>query len=57
MVKRILTVEWSSLPGATSKRRRLSLKEDNDGLYVCPVRKCLKPPYKSERGLRKHVNR
>ena len=56
MAKRVLSIDWSSLPGASKKKRKLSLKADNDGVYICPVKNCLKPPYKSQRGARKHVN-
>ena len=56
MVKRVLTVDWSSLPGASKKKRRVSLRPDSEGLYVCPVINCLKTPYRSQRGARKHIN-
>lgn len=56
-MKRVLTIEWSSFPGATKKKRRISLKPDDEGVYVCPVKNCLKPPYCSQRGVRKHINR
>ena len=56
MVKRRLTVDWKCLAGAAKKKRRLSLEEDEDGTFHCPVSNCLHVGYKSQRGLRKHIN-
>ena len=57
MVKRSLEIDWSSLPHATLKRRRLSTVSNEDGYYDCPVSNCLKPAYKSLRGRAMHVER
>ena len=56
MTKRILCYDWSSLPGARLKKRKLYLEEDGRGLFICPVLACLHEGYKSKRGLRKHIN-
>ena len=56
MSKRDLCVDWSSLKGASKKRRRLSLVADEEGIYQCLDQTCLKKGYKSQRGLRLHLN-
>ena len=56
MCKRILSVDWQSIEGAAKKRRRLTLEIDKDGIYVCPVENCLHGGFRSQRGLRKHIN-
>lgn len=56
MSKRTLYYDWSSLPGARKKKRKLYLEEDHKGMYICPVPGCLHEGFKSKRGLRKHVN-
>ncbi len=57
MVKRALEIDWSSLPNATLKRRRLSTTPNEEGYFECPVRNCLKLPYKSLRGRSMHIQR
>ena len=56
MVKHTLCMDWLSLDGARKKKRKLSLEADDDGVYICPVQNCLHIGYKSQRGLRKHIN-
>ena len=56
MSKRTLSVDWLSLEGASKSKRRLSLKADDDGIYTCPVKSCLHVGFKSQRGLRKHID-
>lgn len=56
MAKRRLLVDWKCLAGAAKKKRRLSLEDDADGIFQCPVGNCLHAGYKSQRGLRKHIN-
>ena len=56
MSKRTLCVDWLSLEGASKSKRRLSLKADDDGTYTCPVKSCLHVGFKSQRGLRKHID-
>ena len=56
MPKRVLTVNWKAIDGAAVKKRILHLKAGDDGLFLCPIQDCLHVPYKSNRGLRKHIN-
>ena len=56
MCKRMLSVDWTSIDGATKKRRRLSVDADEEGVYHCPVENCLHMGFKSSRGWRKHIN-
>ena len=55
MSKRVLTVDWKSVNGATPKRRILHLRKSEDGVFLCPVKGCLHVPFKSSRGTRKHI--
>ena len=54
--KRVLTVDWATVNGSSKKKRRISLPSDDSGLFPCPVKSCLHEPYKSQRGLRLHLN-
>ena len=56
MVKRRLIVDWKAINGAARKKRILHLKENDEGIFICPVRDCLHIGFKSIRGVRKHVN-
>ena len=56
MPKNTLCMNWLSLEGAKKKKRKLSLEADNDGVYLCPIQNCLHVGYRSQRGLRKHIN-
>ena len=56
MRKRMLNIDWSSINGACQKKRILYLKCDSNGFYFCPINTCLHIGYKSQRGLRKHVD-
>ena len=56
MTKRTLCVDWLSIEGASKKKRKLQLQADDDGIYGCPVKSCLHVGFKSQRGLRKHVD-
>ena len=51
-----LNVDWKSVDGAAVRKRILKLKSDDEGYYLCPVETCLHTGFKSDRGLRKHVN-
>ena len=55
MPKNVLSVEWQAFSGAAHKRRMLHLKPNADGIYLCPVDNCLHVGFKSQRGLRKHI--
>ena len=58
-MKRCLHIDYQKLEGAKTHKRVLHLLPE-DGIqqetYVCPVGTCLHDPYKSVRGLRKHIN-
>ena len=56
MSKRSLIFDWISLPGARRKKRKLHLEPGNDGAYLCPIGSCLHVGFKSQRGIRKHIN-
>ena len=51
-----LFVNWKSLNGAAQGRRILKLRPNQNGSYTCPVRLCLHADFKSQRGLRKHID-
>ena len=56
MRRKTLNIDWKSVAGAAVKKRMLKMKMDDAGLFQCPVAKCLHVGFKSDRGLRKHVN-
>ena len=56
MSTRTLCIDWLSLPGANKSKRKLHLQADDGGIYSCPVKSCLHVGFKSQRGLRKHVD-
>ena len=56
MAKRSLDLDWRSVPGALPKKRMLHATVDENNQYLCPVATCLHNPFKSQRGVRKHVN-
>lgn len=47
---------WSGIPGARSNSRKLYLRENEVGLYHCPVVSCDHIGFKSKRGCRKHID-
>ena len=49
-------MNWCSLEGARKKKRKLYLEPDDEGSFLCPVSKCLHVGFKTQRGLRKHIN-
>ena len=55
MAKNVLSVDWQAYNGATHKRRMLHLKPNADGIFLCPIDNCLHVGFKSQRGLRKHI--
>jgi len=55
MPKNVLSVNWQAFSGAAHKRRMLHLKPNVDGIFLCPVANCLHVGFKSQRGLRKHI--
>ena len=56
MSKRTLCIDWLSLAGANKSKRKLHLQADDGGIYSCPVKSCLHVGFKSQRGLRKHID-
>ena len=58
-MKRCLHIDYQKLEGAKTHKRVLHLVPEDGNhqeTYVCPVVTCLHDPYKSVRGLRKHIN-
>lgn len=54
--RRLLYLDWKELDGATKKKRVLSLRHNDENEYICPVNGCLHIAFKSQRGIRKHIN-
>ena len=56
MSERGKEVNWSKLPNASPKPKRLHLEEDDcDGLFHCPVQSCNHDGFTTQRGCRKHI--
>ena len=56
MSKRGVEIDWSKLPNASPKPKRLHLEEDDsDGLFHCPVQGCKHDGFTTQRGCRKHA--
>ena len=56
--RRSTETNWSKVPSASPKPKRLHLEEDDlDGLFHCPVKDCNHDGFVSQRGCRKHVKR
>ena len=56
MPKKVLNVDWKLIDGAAVKKRILRLKANPDGYFICPVNTCLHVGFRSDRGLRKHID-
>ena len=56
MAKNVLSVDWKIFNGAAVKRKMLRLIPNADGMFLCPVDNCLHIGFKSQRGLRKHID-
>ena len=54
--RRVLFVNWKDVTGASLTRRVLRLCSNETGEYICPITGCLHIGFKSQRGLRKHIN-
>ena len=54
--RRLLYLDWKELDGAAKKKRILSLRHNDANEYICPVNGCLHIAFKSQRGIRKHIN-
>ena len=55
MGKHTLQVDWKSFDGARLVRRKLYLKPNDDGVFLCPIQQCLHSGFKSKRGCRRHI--
>ena len=53
---RSLIVNWKAVDGATHGKRKLIIRKNENDFFTCPVRLCLHADFKSNRGLRKHVD-
>ena len=54
--RRVLVVNWKSIDGAAQGKRKLQLRTNDEGTFTCPVKLCLHANFKSNRGLRKHID-
>ena len=54
--KKLLNVDWKGISGASIKKKILKLKSNADGVFICPISTCLHVGFKSDRGLRKHID-
>jgi len=54
--RRSLYVDWKEIDGATRKKRILALKPTDKNEFICPANGCLHIAFKSQRGIRKHIN-
>ena len=54
--KKLLNVDWQRVKGAAIRKRILRLKANADGFFICPIVTCLHVGFKSDRGLRKHID-
>lgn len=54
--RRVLFVDWRAVDGSANGKRKLELKENNNGKFTCPAKMCLHADFKSKRGLRKHID-
>ena len=54
--KNNLHVNWKAFNGAATNKKTLKLREDVSGIFNFPVDKCLHCGFRSQRGLRKHIN-
>ena len=56
MGKRHLCVDWSKVPGAALIKKKLYLRPNGQGVFLCPDSQCLHSGFKSKRGCRKHID-
>ena len=54
--RRVLFVDWRAVDGSANGKRKIELKENENGKFTCPAKLCLHTDFKSKRGLRKHIN-
>ena len=56
MSKKFLKVNWKIVAGSARSKKVLRLRADDEGTFVCPVDNCMHTGFKSNRGLRKHID-
>ena len=54
--RRVLFVNWQAMDGAAQGKRRLHIRNNDKGTFTCPVKLCLHADFRSNRGLRKHID-
>ena len=54
--RRSLAVNWKAIEGAAHGKRKLILRANDRNMFTCPIKLCLHADFKSNRGLRKHIN-
>jgi hypothetical protein len=56
MSKKFLKVNWKIVTGSARSKKVLRLRADYEGIFACPVENCMHTGFKSNRGLRKHID-
>ena len=56
MPKNFLVVNWKAIDGSARQKKMLRLRRDNNGKFMCFIDGCLHTGFKSNRGLRKHID-
>ena len=56
MPKNFLVVNWKAIDGSARQRKMLRLRRDTNGKFMCFIEGCLHTGFKSNRGLRKHID-
>ena len=56
MPKNFLVVNWKAIDGSARQRKMLRLRPNGNGKFMCFIEGCLHTGFKSNRGLRKHID-
>ena len=56
MPKNFLVVNWKAIDGSARQKKMLRLRRDDNGKFMCFIDGCLHTGFKSNRGLRKHID-
>ena len=56
MSNKFLKVNWKIFTESARSKKVLRLRADDEGTFVCPVENCMHTGFKSNRGLRKHID-
>ena len=56
MPKNFLVVNWKAIDGSARQRKMLRLRRNTNGKFMCFIEGCLHTGFKSNRGLRKHID-